>query len=80
MNKLYNFIEYILDLLFFLLLYFCKPFAKIVVDVFYPFLSLVIKDYETLSILIFFVPLVIFLFINRVIFSILREKNNSTEN
>ena len=76
MNKLYNCLEYFLDLLFFLLLYFCKPFAKIIVDVFYPILSYVIKDHKLLSILIFFVPLIIFMFINKVIFKILQKRND----
>ena len=70
MNKLYKVFESLIDLLFLLLLFFCKPFAKIIVDVFYPFLSFV-KDYELLSILIFIVPLLIFIFINKFIFSLI---------
>lgn len=77
MNKFCNILEYVLDLLFFLLLYFFKPLAKIVVDVFYPILSLITKDYKILSVLVFFVPLIIFIVINRFIFRILRKKNKS---
>ena len=79
MNKLFSLLEYVFDLLFFLALYFLKPFAKIVVDVFYPLLSIITKDYEILSVLVFFVPLIIFIFINKFVFSILRKrKENKT--
>ena len=77
MNKLCNLLEYIFDLLFFLALYFFKPFAKIVVDVFYAILSIITKDYEILSVLVFFVPLIIFIFINKLVFSLLRKRKEN---
>lgn len=75
MNK-YIFLEYLLDFVFLLLLYFCKPFAKIIVNIFYPILSSVTKNYDILSIIIFFVPLLIFMFINKLIFKLIKNKKN----
>lgn len=74
MNRKLNFLEYILDFCFFLLLYFCKPFAKVVVDIFYPIISYIIKDIDILSIVIFFIPLILFIIVNKFIINLIQKK------